>query len=118
MKHLALSKYIFPVGDAKTLAEKIELVLKENNFAQMAKLNFEKSKNYDGDKLNVYRYEDNLVFIPEQDGDIAVSRKGCCIQLYSRKLVNFILDVSDGERKFNPVVKDNCVYININSHNK
>ena len=72
----------------------------------------------DGDKLNIYRYEDNLVFMPEQDGDIAVSRKGCCIQLYSRKLVNFILDVSDGERKFNPVVKDNCVYINVNSHNK
>ena len=72
----------------------------------------------DADKLNVYRYEDNLVFMPEQDGDIAVSRKGCCIQLYSRKLVNFILDVSDGERKFNPVVEDNCVYINVDSHNK
>lgn len=50
------SKYIFPVGDAKTLAEKIEQVLKENNFAQMAKLNFEKSKNYDGDKLNAERW--------------------------------------------------------------
>ena len=72
----------------------------------------------DGDKLNLYRYGDNLVFMPEQDGDISVSRKGCCIQLYSRKLVNFILDVSDGERKFNPVVKDNCVYINVDSHNK
>ena len=31
-------------------------VLKENNFAQMAKLNFEKSKNYDGDKLNAERW--------------------------------------------------------------
>ena len=72
----------------------------------------------DGDKLNLYRYEDNLVFMPEQDGDISVSRKGCCIQLYSIKLVDFILDISEGERKFNPVVKDNCVYININSHNK
>ena len=26
----------------------------------------------DGDKLNLYRYGDNLVFMPEQDGDISV----------------------------------------------
>ena len=50
------SKYIFPVGDAKTLAKKIEQVLKENNFVQMAKRNFEKSKDYDGDKLNAERW--------------------------------------------------------------
>lgn len=50
------SKYIFPVGDAKTLAKKIEQILKENNFAQMAKRNFEKSKEYDGDKLNAERW--------------------------------------------------------------
>ncbi len=59
------AKYMFPVGDAKALADKIEMVLKEKNFAQMAKRNFEKSKEYDSDKLTKERWAFIKQFIEE-----------------------------------------------------
>lgn len=50
------SEYIFSVGNAKALAIVIEKLLSNSNIEDIAIQNFEKAKDFDGDKLNQKRW--------------------------------------------------------------